>query len=438
MMDVIVVGGGFAGVTAAREAARGGAQTMLLEARDRLGGRTWTAPWNGLEIEYGGGWVHWHQPFTWSEIVKAGLAVEVSPDADEAAWWVSGSRRTGTIQDRDAIAERGWNRFVEGVEEALPEPHNPLAQIDRLARFDGQTIAERIGELDLSDEEREVLWAELESLSHGRLDDAGAVSVLRWHALAGYSLALTQFTGGRVTLARGTRSLLEAIAGGADFETRLSTPVAAIRQAPGRVEVTTRGGEQLTARAVVVAVPLNTLAAIDFSPQLSPEKQEGIALGQASRGVKIFIHAEGPYLQANAIRRGHPFGYLGTEALLGGGRQLLIGFGHDAEQCDATDVAAVQRQMDDIMPGYRVLDATANDWLGDEFSNGTWAIHRPGWYTRHHGEMRRPEGRVVLAGSDIANGWAGFIDGAIESGFRGAALALEAARDPAADLAEVS
>ena len=37
--------------------------------------------------------------------------------------------------------------------------------------------------------------------------------------------------------------------------------------------------------------------------------------------------------------------------------------------------------------------------------------------------MQRPEGRVVFAGSDIANGWAGFIDGAIESGLRGASLA---------------
>ena len=55
-------------------------------------------------------------------------------------------------------------------------------------------------------------------------------------------------------------------------------------------------------------------------------------------------------------------------------------------------------------------------WLADEYSRGTWAIHRPGWYTRHHAEMQRPEGRVLLAGSDLANGWAGFIDGAIESG----------------------
>ena len=82
MYEVIVVGGGFAGVTAARESAIAGLDTLLLEARDRIGGRTWTAPWNGIDIEYGGGWVHWHQPHTWSEITRAGLAVDLSADAD--------------------------------------------------------------------------------------------------------------------------------------------------------------------------------------------------------------------------------------------------------------------------------------------------------------------------------------------------------------------
>src|SRR5918997_2720653 len=110
MYDVAVIGGGFAGVTAARDAELRGRRTLLLEARDRLGGRTWTAPWNGLAIEYGGGWVHWHQPHTWSEITRAGASVEVSEDADVAAWYVGAARRTGTIGERDAIAERGWNR----------------------------------------------------------------------------------------------------------------------------------------------------------------------------------------------------------------------------------------------------------------------------------------------------------------------------------------
>jgi monoamine oxidase len=64
MHDVIVVGGGFAGVTAARECALRGRDVLLLEARDRLGGRTWSKSWAGTRIELGGAWVHWHQPHT--------------------------------------------------------------------------------------------------------------------------------------------------------------------------------------------------------------------------------------------------------------------------------------------------------------------------------------------------------------------------------------
>ena len=426
MLDVVVVGGGFAGVTAAREAALRGARTLLLEARDRLGGRTWTAPWEGLDIELGGGWVHWHQPHTWSELVRAGLEVEVGEEAEVAAWYVGDERRTGTIAERDAIAERGWNAFVEGVEDLLPLPHDPLARIDRLARLDAMSIAERMAELELTGEERDVLVAELESLASGPLEESGAVSVLRWHALSGYSLALTQYTGGRVTIARGTGALLAAIAAGAQFETRLEAPVAAISQSDAGVEVRLRDGEVVAARTAVVALPLNVLPAVEFDPPLPADKRAAMAAGQASTGIKVFIHARGPAVQQNAIRPGHPFGYLATEHLLDDGEQVMIGFGIDGGACDTSDLASVQGQLDDIIPGYEIVAATANDWLGQEFSRGTWAIHRPGWYTTHHANARRPEGRVVFAGSDIANGWSGFIDGAIESGFRGAALALGA------------
>jgi pseudooxynicotine oxidase len=424
MHDVIVVGGGFAGVTAARELAREGLTVLLLEARDRLGGRTWTDTWNGTPIERGGGWVHWHQPHVWTEITRAGLPVDVSEDAQVAAWFVGDERRFGTIADRDAIAERGWNLFVDGVADALPQPHDPLVAAERLTRFDRQTILERVDELELGEEERDVLIAELESLAHGHLDDAGAVSVLRWHALSGGSLALTQFTGGRVTLRDGTRSVLGAIASGAEFETRLSTPVAAISSRGDGVELHTRADQTLPAGAAIVAVPLNALGGIEFDPPLPEAKQEAIALGQASRGIKIFIHARGEPVSQNAIKPAHPFGYLDTEILFPDGTQLMIGFGPDAETCDVTDLAAVQRQLDEILPGYEALAATAHDWLADEFSRGTWAIHRPGWYTHHHAEMQKPEGRVFFAGSDLANGWSGFMDGAIESGLRTAAALL--------------
>ncbi len=427
MYDVIVVGGGFAGVTAAREAALAGLDTILLEARDRIGGRTWTAPWQGEQIEYGGGWVHWHQPHTWSEITRAGLEVDLSADADVAAWFVGDERRSGTVAERDAIARRGWDKFVDGVDDALPAPYDPLLRIDLLERFDRLSVRERMAQLDLDQEERDVLAAELESVVHGRLEDGGAVSILRWHALSGSSLQLAQYTGGRVTLRHGTDSLLQAIAGGAKYERRLEAPVAAVVQEGDAVEVHTRAGDVVRGRAVVMAVPINTLGAITFEPGLSAGKMAAVADGQASRGIKIFIKARGPRVGQNSIKPLHEFGYLDTEILGDDGTQIMIGFGMDAAQCDATDLRGVQEAMDRIMPGYEVIDATAHDWLADEFSQGTWAIHKPNWYSDYHAEMRRPEGRVLIAGSDVANGWAGFIDGAIESGLRAGVWAREAA-----------
>jgi monoamine oxidase len=423
--DVVVIGGGFAGVTAARETTMGGASTLLFEARDRLGGRTWTHRWNDTDIELGGGWVHWHQPHVWTEITRAGLGVELGEDAQISSWYVGDERREGAIAERDAIAERGWDRFVDGVLEALPQPHDPLLAGDKLARFDAQTISERVEELDLDEEERDVLWAELESLAHGRLEESGAVAVLRWHALSGGSLALTQQTGGRITFLDGTQSLVQAISMRAPYETRLSTPVSAVTQRGEGVEVHTRAGETIPARKVVVAVPLNALGGIEFDPPLSETKRAAIELGQASRGVKIFIHARGEPVFTNGIKPGHPFGYLDTEIIYPDQTQLMIGFGYDQEICDASDLAAVQRQLDDIIPGYEAIAATAHDWLADEFSRGTWAIHKPGWYTTYHAEMQRPEGAVLLAGSDFANGWAGFMDGAVESGLRAGAWALK-------------
>ena len=414
--DVAIVGGGFAGVTAAREASQRGARVLVLEARDRLGGRTWTADWNGLPIEYGGGWVHWHQPHVWTEITRARLEVYSSPSVTRSTWYVGGRRRAGDPGELDAIVTPAWDRFMEGDGDALPLPYAPLTHPAALARFDQLSIAERIAELALDEREAATLVPEMEAVCHCPLDEAGAASALRWHVLSGRSLALTEEAVGQFKLAAGTSGLLQAMAAGAEFELCLEHPVSRIAQTADGVEIHDRAGRVHRAGRAIVAVPLNTLAAIEFEPPLSDVKQEAARLGQASRGLKIFIRARGDEIGHVAMRTDHPFGYVVTDKLCGDGSQILIGFGTDAGRCDPTDVDAVQRALDAVLPGYEVLDATAHNWVDDEYARGTWAIHRPGWYTAFHAEMQRPEGRLRLAGSDIANGWAGFIDGAIESG----------------------
>jgi pseudooxynicotine dehydrogenase len=430
--DVIVIGGGFAGVTAARELAQAGLDALLVEARDRLGGRTWRSTWNGLEIELGGGYVHWHQPHVFAELTRAGQRVERAPRAELVSWTVDGLMVRGSQDERDDIARRGWDRFVAGAGAALPYPHAPLRAADALAAFDRESCAARLARLDLPAHERDVLAAELESVVSAPLDEASAATVARWHALSGGSLDLTQDTGGGYVFADGTAALLASIADGAPFERRLSAPVAAIEQRGGEAEVRLRGGEALRARAVVCAVPLNVLPDLRFAPGLSSGKQAAIALGQASRGSKTFIRVRGETRPLNAISPGHPFGYTSTYAHLDDGSQVLVTFGAVAEGLDMTDLDAVEAALHSFVFGggdIEVVDATWHDWARDEFTRGTWAAHRPGWFADgHHAAMRSPDGRVVFAGSDLADGWSGFVDGAIESGLR-------AARDVRARLA---
>ena len=67
--DVIVIGGGFAGVSAARDLSWRGKNTLLLEAKSRLGGRTWTTEFSDHDIEVGGTWIGWSQPHVWAEMM---------------------------------------------------------------------------------------------------------------------------------------------------------------------------------------------------------------------------------------------------------------------------------------------------------------------------------------------------------------------------------
>ena len=84
----------------------------------------------------------------------------------------------------------------------------------------------------------------------------------------------------------------------------------------------------------------------------------------------------------------------------------------------------MQEQVRRLVPDAEVVDVASHDWVADPLSGETWPMQRPGALTGSLTELQRPEGPLVLAGSDYANGWAGFIDGAIESGM-GAARTVE-------------
>lgn len=80
--DVVVIGAGYCGLTAARNATLEGLRVLLLEGRDRIGGRSWSSNIEGYPFEMGGTWVHWGQANTWREMLRYNMMNEVERSFD--------------------------------------------------------------------------------------------------------------------------------------------------------------------------------------------------------------------------------------------------------------------------------------------------------------------------------------------------------------------
>ena len=103
---------------------------------------------------------------------------------------------------------------------------------------------------------------------------------------------------------------------------------------------------------------------------------------------------------------------------LGEDDAVLVSFGADSGRISPDDTDAVREALRVWRDDLEVLEVTGHDWMADPHSRETWLMQRPHQLTRYFAAQQRAEGVLHFAGSDYANVWAGFIDGAIESGLR--------------------
>ncbi|MEU7905768.1 FAD-dependent oxidoreductase [Actinoplanes sp. NPDC049118] len=123
--DVVIVGGGFACVTAARELTMRGRRVVLLEARDRLGGRTYTSEHDGHPMELGGTWVHPAQPNVWAEINRYAVETETFPVLEGLRQAVVSGGRVVDLSDNDvAQAVDALGQFCTPGVTLFPEPYS--------------------------------------------------------------------------------------------------------------------------------------------------------------------------------------------------------------------------------------------------------------------------------------------------------------------------
>lgn len=420
--DVLVIGGGFAGVTAARELQQSGLKTMIVEARNRLGGRTFTSKFANEQVELGGTWIHWTQPNVWAEVMHYGLDIKetVGLANPETVVWVTGDRvKKAPAEEAFVIFAEACDKYYQEAHRIYPRPFDPFFEEKVLNEMDNLSAGDYLNSLSLSQDQKDMMDSWLSGNGHNYLDKIAYTEIMRWFALCNFSLPVMFDSIARYKIKTGTSSLLDAMVKDAKPEVMLSTPVSKVEQREGYVIVTTESDERITASAVVMTAPVNTLQDIEFSPKLSDAKIAMAKERHSGAGVKGYIQIEQDvgnimtYAPAkNAVT---PFTSVFTDHVNDHGT-MLIAFAPDPELIDINDNEAVAAALDPLIPGARVKECFGYDWNLDPFSQGTWLTNQPGQTTRYLKGLQKREGRLFFAGADMANGWRGFIDGAIESG----------------------
>jgi monoamine oxidase len=415
--DVVVVGAGFAGLTLARELGWAGAEVLVLEARDRIGGRTWTdTRMGGEQLEMGGGWVHWMQGHVWSEITRYQLPVAETPWPDVAHWVVGEKRYSGSADDLLQRMDDGMRRSLADSMDMFKRPYDAWTS-QAWQEHDHLSVVDRLDTLDL-DEEAYALCEAMWGQNFNAPAATGALTqALRWGAVSNADWQLMLDICSHWRFRDGTTSLAQAIRSDVKGDIQLGTEVVRVDERPDGVVVTTADGRQISARACVITVPIGVIGTIDFTTPLPARAARVAAEGQSSQGFKLWIRARGVDEPFIAIGTGEePLSLMQWEHAVGD-EFVAFSFGLDARKQPPRDLETVTTHVRRLMPDLEITDFATHDWVGDPYARQTWAMLRPSQLAGVQ-ELATMPGRVAFAGADYSLGWCSFIDGAIESAMR--------------------
>ncbi|KIX95210.1 uncharacterized protein Z520_09126 [Fonsecaea multimorphosa CBS 102226] len=449
--DTTIIGAGYTGLTAARDLTTSGLSVLLLEARDRIGGRTWTSTINGHQYELGGQYVHWGQPNLWRELSRYSMQQDIDACLDP-----TGGPNISTVltkeglksmskEENAAIMDSAFQKFInidgDLGKSIMPLPYDPTL-VSEAVHLDELTLKDRINQIqqDLEPLERTILEGLLLSLTGGKLETTGFFGVLVLWALCAYSLDCLVRAAAAFKLRRGqsdfARRFFQEALDSQKLSYAFNCPVASVKDRVGQIEVITKDGLHFWTKRVICTVPLNVLSSIYFDPPVRELSDDVLAGINSNQSTKLHvITSSGALSSWDGLTYPHNrLVHASGEGTTSWGDSHLVCFGASYNHIDPEDnieetLAAVKIFHQDI----DVKSMVFHDWSKDEYSKGGWCSYTATAATKYLGKLRASRGKVILASSDWALGWRGFIDGAIEEGTRAAfTVKTELAKEPKA------
>jgi monoamine oxidase len=439
--DVIVVGAGLSGLQAALDLQQAGLKVLVLEGRDRVGGKIFTfsnvqgTPEAGGNIAYGD-----YRRFM-------ALAERLGVTLDDQVARLARHVKYVLVLDGKPVAPADWhdspaNPFPPGLRDMMPWQYVPLvmSQENPFHEHYEDWYSPANAQLDVPMHEflrAQGATEEMIQLAYDTIPTYGTnskdISALMMAYVSAFTTRQKNTKPVMLQAAGGNQRLPEAMALKLQQGVRFQQTVKAIESSASGVQVRASGGTRYAAKAVVCALPFATLRQVDLEPALTGDQARAVRtlphqqIHQTALQVsRKFWEADGlePSMWTNSHIGRVSAIYHGAED--GDVSSLLVSaFGPGAAYLDrlgkesaARYVVAEIEKMRPAAKGTLTVSAQQS-WTRDPFSGGAWAFFNPGTVTRFLPAMFQPHGRIHFCGEQTAVASRG-MEGALESGERAA------------------
>ena len=459
--DIAIVGGGFAGITAAELLTGAGKKVKILEARERCGGRTWTQPYGSedLLLDSGGQWVgpgqeyiyrrlrHFNVP-TFSTYDEGQNILETDRRANgegvfhryDAEGGLTSAKALrifkGTALDFSALYD-GLGRLAESISLEAPWESEGALELDNTTLESWiQDQWSRLGPLKLkpADERvRNIFRAVIHTVFSVSPAKLSLLHALFYIKSGGGLDSLINVTGGaqQDRFLNGSGELLEKMMATFRHDIVLGSPVRAIEQSSDGVLVHS-DKMKVRAQRVIIALPPALIPRISFSQPLSPRKDLLLQSYPMGNTMKVMAIYERPFWRQSG-HSGQAFSpYTPVTATFDNSHPrsdagVMVGF-VVGPQADRILRLPPEERRAEVLKSFSHFFGTEalhpvryheKAWAEEPFSRGAYAGYLPpGVWTGLGDVLRKPEGRVHFAGTETSPEWNGYIEGAIRSGYR--------------------